>query len=375
MFARLSKRGKIAVKVFYTWGKAAMQEKYDPGFNKNIEWDIPLLEGYEFDFVTNTASKPGSHHFTGINNPGLIRDIEDWQADFVLVFGWAFKSHLKAICYFHKKIPVIFRGDSTLLAEKSWLKKISRTVFLKWVYRHVDLALYVGSHNKNYFLHHGLTSKQLLFAPHAVDNYRFSIEHEKFSDEASKWREKLNIGNQQIVFLFAAKLDDNKNAGLLINSFISLNNPDTHLIIAGSGDKENDLYSLYKESKNIHFLPFQNQSVMPVLYRVGDVFVVPSRSETWGLSINEAMACGRALLVSDKCGAAVDLVKDGVNGFIFRSDDETDLRIKMEKCALSKDQLISFGTASLKMIASWNYTTSCETIEAVVKKTWQNIDD
>ena len=166
LFKLLSERSKIQIKIFYTWGETALN-KFDPGFGKNIEWDIPLLNGYEYSFVKNISSNPGSHHFSGIDNPGLVKAIEAWEADAVLVYGWAFKSHLKVMRYFHKKIPVFFRGDSTLLGQKSLFKKIFRTIFLKWVYSYADKALYVGTHNKNYFLQNGLNDAQLVFVPHA----------------------------------------------------------------------------------------------------------------------------------------------------------------------------------------------------------------
>ena len=366
LFALLKQRGNIQVKIFYTWGESVLKDKYDPGFNKNIEWDIPLLEGYDYVFVKNTSAEPGSHHFKGIDNPELVRGIEGWNADTVLVYGWAFKSHLKAIRYFNKKIPVLFRGDSTLLGQKNIFKKMARTIFLKWVYSHVDKALYVGTHNRNYFLRSGLRESQLVFVPHAVDNDRFSGNDEKFSEAAAAWREKLNIAAEEIVFLFAAKLDDNKNAALLIESFAALEKQNIHLVIAGNGDKEKQLYSAYEGYEHIHFLPFQNQSNMPVLYRVGDVFVIPSRSETWGLSINEAMACSRVILASNACGAAVDLVKDGTNGYVFESGNASDLKDKMQKCISDKNELKKCGAASFDLIKDWNYEHACKAIEFLV---------
>ena len=366
LFALLAKRDNISIKVFYTWGEAVMQKKYDPGITKNIEWDIPLLEAYEYLFLKNTSLKPGSHHFAGIENPELVSAIETWKADAVLIYGWAFKSHLRAMRHFHKRIPVFFRGDSTLLGKKNILKKLFRTIFLKWVYSRVDKALYVGTNNKNYFLQHGLKESQLVFVPHAVDNDRFSENDEKFSVAAAAWRKELDIAAADIVFLFAAKLDDNKNAELLIESFKALKKNDTHLIIAGNGEKEKQLYSDYAGNKNIHFLPFQNQSNMPVLYRVGDVFVIPSRSETWGLSLNEAMACSRAVIASDTCGAAVDLVNNGRNGYTFESGNASDLKDKMQKCISGKDELKKLGAASFQLIKDWNYTHACKTIESLV---------
>ena len=66
---------------------------------------------------------------------------------------------------------------------------------------------------------------------------------------------------------------------------------------------------------------------MPIVYRLGDVFVLPSKGpiETWGLSVNEAMACSRAIIVSDRCGCGVDLVKEGINGYIFKRKSVKDL--------------------------------------------------
>ncbi|MEY4335633.1 MAG: hypothetical protein RLZZ45_552, partial [Bacteroidota bacterium] len=83
---------------------------------------------------------------------------------------------------------------------------------------------------------------------------------------------------------------------------------------------------------SITILPFQNQSLMPIVYRLADIYVLPSKGpeETWGLGINEAMACGKAVLVSDKCGAANDLLGDGQSGFVFKAEDESDLIQKME---------------------------------------------
>ena len=109
----LTERGNLAIKVFYTWGDAVLENKYDPGFGKSIEWDIPLLKGYDFTFVKNASLNAGSHHFGGINNPSLIREIKEWGPDAVLVYGWCFKSHLSAMRYFKGRIPVLFRGDST----------------------------------------------------------------------------------------------------------------------------------------------------------------------------------------------------------------------------------------------------------------------
>lgn len=363
LFALLSKRANITTKVFYTWGETVLQKKYDPGFNKNIEWDLPLSEGYDYSFVKNVATDKGSHHFKGINNPGLVSGIEEWQADAVLVYGWAFQSHLKVMRYFHRKIPVLFRGDSVSLVKLPFIKNLARNIFLKWVYSHIDFALYVGTHNKNYFKNLGIKESQLLFAPHAVDNERFKSVLKLESGVVENWKRSLGIEFEAIVFLYAGKLDGNKNVALLAKAFSDINHPNIHLIIAGNGITEQDLELHFASHPRIHFLPFQNQSKMPALYGLTDVFVLPSLKETWGLAINEAMACGKAILVSDTCGAAVDLIDEGINGHSFKSNDPDDLKTKMILFLENKEKVDKMGRQSLQKIEEWNFVETAKVIE------------
>lgn len=366
LFALLTKRAAIRVKVFYTWGEDVLQKKFDPGFNKNIEWDIPLLEGYEYSFVQNIAKDKGSHHFRGIDNPTLNKEIKDWGADAILVYGWSFKSHLKALRYFHGKLQVLFRGDSISLSSLPFLKKIVRNIFLKWVYRHIDYAFFVGTHNKKYFKSLGLHKNQLIFAPHAVDNERFIKVGKDGEVQIANWKKDLGIVENQIILLYAGKLDYNKNVGLLASAFKEINKRDTHLVIAGSGITESMLKKEFSAQPNIHFLPFQNQSIMPAVYGLADVFVLPSLSETWGLAINEAMACGKAILAGDACGAAIDLVKESKNGFIFKSNDPQDLAKKMKMLVNDKNKLKDMGEASGNFIRDWSFEKTAKAIEAIM---------
>ena len=372
LYAMLQQRGNIAIKVFYTWGEEVLLKKYDPGFDKTIKWDIPLLEGYEFEFVKNIATDKGSHHFKGIDNPTLIHKIEQWNTDAILVYGWCFRSHLKVLRYFHNKIPVLFRGDSTLLKEPLLPKKIIRSIFLKWVYSKVNFALYVGSRNKEYYQAWGLKPDELVFAPHAIDNNRFMFPDALLNEQAFLKRKELGIAPGALVFLFAGKLDDNKNVQLLLDAFIDLNNAAIHLLIAGNGIAEKELQSMAAGKTNIHFLPFQNQQFMPVLYRIGTVLVLPSLTETWGLSVNEAMACSRPVLMSDSCGAATDLVKEGKNGYTFSSGNKASLIQKIQHILDHHEALEDWGKVSLEIIKDWNYAVTCEVIESIVKRAATN---
>ena len=366
VFQLLAKRCNL--KVFYTWGEDVLKDKYDPGFGKIITWDIPLLEGYDYEFVKNIAKNPGSHAKDGINNPELIKSIESWKADAVLIFGWNFISHLQAMKYFKGKIPVLFRGDSTLLDKSSFIKKKVRKLYLSYVYKFIDYALYVGTANKKYYTYCGLKNNQLVFAPHAIDNHRFSSINENHQQFISETKNKFQIKDADITFVFCGKFEYKKNPLLLLKAFNKLAQPNVHLIFVGNGALENEMKEEAKNNKLIHFLPFQNQSFMPAVYRLGDVYCLPSQGpgETWGLAVNEAMACSSAVLVSDKCGCAADLVKDGVNGYIFKSNNLQDLTEKLELMVSNKKHLPAMGNKSFELILDWSFEAIADAVADVI---------
>ena len=136
-------------------------------------------------------------------------------------------------------------------------------------------------------------------------------------------------------------------------------------MILGNGELEEKLKSKAAGAPNIHFMDFQNQSVMPVVYQACNLFCLPSKGpgETWGLAVNEAMACGKAVLVSDKVGCAIDLVKNEYNGMIFKNEDLDDLKEKLSRLATSDELLKNYGNNSKKLISNWNFSKIAEEIE------------
>ena len=362
LFRLLAARGNISCKVFYTWEREATA--YDIDFKRVIEWDIPLLDGYEHEFISNQGIL--RRDFRGVKNPDLIKKIEAWNADAVLVIGWNYYSHLNVLRYFKKRIPVFFRGDSTLLDEKPGIKTFARRIFLRWIYSHINTAFYVGTHSKSYFLAHGLRNNQLVFTPHAVDNERFANTNGLYAQEAFKLRHELGIKESDVVLLFAGKFQAKKCPELLIKVFLTFNDPSLQLVLVGNGEQEEYLKQLAGDHPRIHFRPFQNQSSMPVLYRVGDIFCLPSQGpgETWGLAINEAMACGRAVIVSDRCGCATDLIQNGKNGFIFKYNNIADLTKKIQYFLDHKEDIGKMGRAGLQIIQNWSFNSIVTAIEA-----------
>ncbi|WP_304062842.1 glycosyltransferase family 4 protein [Pedobacter glucosidilyticus] len=382
LFQLLAKETNLTV--FYTWGEGSLK-KLDPGFNRVIEWDIPLLEDYPYQFLKNESKYPGSHHFKGIINPNLIEHIEEFNPDAIILIGYAYQSHLQVLRHFKGKTPLWFRGDSTLLDKDAGWKKYIKSIYLKWVYSHVDLAFYVGTANKAYFKKYGLKERQLVFAPHAIDSGRFA---ENRAEEAAVLRKKLHIRPEDVLILFAGKLEPKKDPELLLDAFIemikskkAMHNEKSHLLFVGNGILEESLKlkveSLKREAKSesldnnwtsaslinsIHFMGFQNQQMMPVLYQACDVFCLPSKGpgETWGLAVNEAMASGKAVILANKVGCAADLVKENINGFVFEAHRKSQLTAILDK--LEKNHLEKMGLASKEIIKQWSFEKQVSSI-------------
>jgi glycosyltransferase involved in cell wall biosynthesis len=329
---------KVELKVYYT---ATKSKTYDEKFQREIYWDIPLLSGYNYEWISDSTR---------------ISQISSFKPQCLLIYGWAPKGHLQILRYFKNKTRVLFRGDSTLLKQLPWWKDMVKEIALKWVYQHVNYAIYTGTNNKAYFQKYGLKEAQLKFAPHTIDNQRFAIPR-----PTAALRKKLGILHTDTLVLFAGKFNDNKNVLMLLKAFIEINIKNTQLLFVGNGLLETQIRQEALKYANVHLLPFQNQQSIPGIYQACDLFCLPSKSESWGLSINEAMACGKAVLVSDQCGAAVDLVTPN-NGRVFKSNHPDDFKKQLKNLLNNPASLKEAGKYAKEIISRWNFDTQVENI-------------
>lgn len=367
LFKLLHERNVIEIMVFYTWGDSVLLNKYDPGFGINTFIDRTLLEKYQYTFVFNTASNKGSSHFFGIINPSIIELIKMYKPTALLVYGWSFYSHLQILRHFKKKIPILFRGDSTILNEINFFKKIIRTQFLKWVYSKIDYALYVGKNNYDYYKIAGLPSSKLIFVPHAIDIEKFEKLTSLQTERVVDFRNKLQIPKNDFIFLYAGKFEKNKNVELLLKAFMeSKFNNQVHLLLVGNGILQDKFLKMSVNNNQIHYLEFQSYLDMPAIYELCDVFVLPSNKETWGLCVNEAMANGKPIIVSDKCGCAIDLIDGNDIGYIFESKNIQDLKNKLQQI-YSEREIFPLKKEIVKnKIASYSFENIAQSIEKIV---------
>ncbi|MEM9922935.1 MAG: glycosyltransferase family 4 protein [Cyanobacteria bacterium P01_D01_bin.50] len=355
-FRYLAETGGLSIKVFYLWN-FGVTKQIDAGFKQAFQWDIPLLSGYDYEFVPNVSSKPGTNHFWGLQNPSLISRVREYNPNAVLLMNYNYASLYNFLWKWNtRKAPLLFRGDSHRLISARGIKTWAKKEFITQIYRRFAACLYVGKANYEYFRYHGVKSENLFLSPHAVDNNRFFSQAENANQQAIVWKQELGIPQNHAVILFAGKFESIKRPIDLLKAFIQANRSEVSLLFVGAGSLEDDLKSQALNHPNIYFAPFQNQSLMPRTYAVADLIVLPSRSETWGLAINEAMCLKRAVIVSSHVGCAQDLVHPGKNGLIFPADNINALAQSLKEALSDRKRLQKWGEESLKIISKYSYS-------------------
>lgn len=367
LFRELSSRSGLELRVFYSWEGTAKAD--DPEFGRPIAWDVPLLDGYDWDMVPNIARDPGTHHYRGLDNPDMNRRVADWRPDALLVYGWAWRTHFRAMRHFKGRLRVLLRGDSTLLTGSSvaW-KRILRRPALTWVYRHVDVALSPGLQNHAYLRMMGVAEHRIRQMPHAIDTERFSPQNTVYSRSADQIRRRIGMKDGETTFVYAGKLVARKSVDTLISAFqkVASINEATRLLIVGEGAERERLEAMAAEQPRITFLGFRNQMEMPSVYLAGDVFVLPSQNETWGLAVNEALALGRPVIASDRVGAAPDLLLGKTYGRIFPCGDPVALSTAMLEFVSRRQDLVELGIDARRDSASWSLPAAAEALLAVL---------
>jgi len=289
----------------------SLEEYYDVEFQKHLKWDIDLLAGTNFSFSKKifSISEPG---FLSPINPFLFFELIKLKPDFIWVHGWNNISIFSVILFklFFKK-KIFLRGESRELgSEYSIRKKLRNAIVNTLILRNIDLFFYIGKHNREFYITRKCRSDQLVFMPYCVDN-------SFFYDPGHRSRESRDNG---LRFLMASKLSPRKQVLESVDAFLLVARQysiKSCLTIAGDGELRAAVEARCMASNGQVVLEgFASQTKLRDLYHNADVFVLLSVNEMWGLTVNEAMASGCAILTSADVGCAIDLVEHGVNGFV-----------------------------------------------------------
>jgi len=361
-FQELAQEPGLLLRVFYLWDFGVSRQR-DRGFGQSLQWDIPLLEGYDYTFVANAARDPGTHHVAGLDNPTLVGELLRWRPDAVLLFGYAYRSHLRLLLVPRLwSVPLILRGDSHQLAPRSGIKPRLAKLLRKLLFRRFAAGLPVGQANAAWMAQSGIPRRRQFLTPHAVDNVRFQAAASEAEQAARAWRQQLGIPAAAPVVLFAGKFEAKKRPLDLLAAFAALHHPTAVLVFVGAGPLEAELQrrGAALAPGRVILQGFQNQSTMPRTYALADLVVLPSfgSGETWGLCINEAMNLARPVLVSSHVGCGPDLVIHGKTGWIFPASDRGSLQAALAEALRDRQRLKAMGQAAREWIDHFSYAAA-----------------
>jgi len=336
------------------------------GFGVSFTWDLPLLEGYRSEVLKNVSSKPSVTTFGGCDTPEIADRIRNGGFDAFIVNGWVVKSCLQTLwaCRRHG-VPCIVRGEANDLRPRAWWKRLLQRQLVS----QYSAFLAIGQANASFYRARGIPAARLFPALYCVENERFAKAAEGVDRNAA--RQHFGLRNDSIVFLFSGKFIVKKQPMCLLQSLRLAAARETRIevLMVGDGELRAKCEAYARENQlPVRFAGFLNQSEIVNAYVAADCLLLPSdHGETWGLVVNEAMACGRPAIVSDQVGCAADLVIPGKTGDIFSFGNWEQLADLMFEGANHPDVLHAWGEAARHRIASYSPAAAADGITQAIE--------
>jgi glycosyltransferase involved in cell wall biosynthesis len=287
---------------------------------------------------------------------GVIKVIGEFKPTVVNLTGY-YDLASWAILFFCK-----IKGIKTILSNESTASDHSRNSIKEFIksliIKQFDGFFNFGTLSKEYVLSLGGKPEQMLVNRNCVDNLALRKIYKKSVINRIIGQKRLGLSAKN--FIFVGRLIDFKNLFRFLEAFgiaQKTSNQDWGVIILGDGELKNDLQNFVFE-KNIQKISFQqgvSWQQVPEYLALSNALVLPSHSEPWGLVVNEAMACGLPVLVSNKCGCAIDLVKNGENGFTFSPENLEELTNLLRNfMTMNEERLSRMGNISEKIIKDYS---------------------
>lgn len=370
LFRRLASEPDIDLHVYFC-SDAGATEYWDDGFGQTLRWDVPLLDGYDWTVLENFGGKADQSRFTGLFNPGIVNRIRQDRLDALVVRGWGHATELLAVMTaLRRHVPYMIWGETTLQGRPSpWLSGWKARV-VGAIVQNAHAVLPIGRHSIEFYRAFGVADDAMFLAPYAVDNAFFMRAAQDRATHRRSVRERLAIPVDMPIILFAGKLIDRKRPAELLRAYARSSMQDrAALVFAGNGIEYSYLKELVTTLKlvNVRFLGFQPQHALTSIYCASDLLALPSRFETWGLVLNEAMSCGLPVIASAGVGAAVDLISNGENGYVYEPGDVDALARGLAAILGDDGKRHRMGEASQARIRSWSYEENVAAFGAAIE--------
>jgi glycosyltransferase involved in cell wall biosynthesis len=333
------------------WPEAPVQQ-YGVSESAILDKRFPSLRKYSIQLAATIA---------------LLERILRKRPDYLIIYGYTRLPQLAALGWcLLTKLPFAIAGDATYYADKaSGIRRLLKKLWLGVISKRAAAIITVGKASTMFWEVYGACSEKIFNAPFAVDNDFFAAESQKKKSEAAIFRRQ-NGWHGKTIFLYVGRLIKRKNVDLLIRAIQQLGDENVLALIVGQGEEQIALEALALGDRRIYFAGSASQTELPFFYALADVLVLPSQAEPWGLVVNEAMACGLAVVTHWQCGAAIDLVTTA-NGILLRSFTVEELTAALKLIASNGEKLRRMQERSREKIVSWSFDNAASSIERAVE--------
>ena len=314
-----------------------------------------LPDQYSYELLFDTYIEQVG---TGAKIRALTERMRAYRPDVILLTGYYDPAQITLMLIAKLSgIKLIIQTESTPVDQnRSWPKEWVKSRIISMA----DGFFCFGTPQASYLIQLGVRPEKILVQRNAVvDNTKLrQVYNQAFPNRSEKQQ---SLGLKPFNFIYVGRLAAEKNLTVLIDAFHQalLQTPhqtDWGLVLLGDGDQKSTLqHQIDRLNLNsfIQILPNQPWYRVPETLSLADVLVLPSLSEPWGLVVNEAMACGMPVLVSNRCGCAPDLVQDGQNGYVFDPLRRDELVNCLLKFIDGRADLNKMGQVSAEIISSY----------------------
>jgi glycosyltransferase involved in cell wall biosynthesis len=360
LFRYINEHSNIDLTVLYQ-SDVSLKPYFDAQMGTQVQWDVDLLGGYKHQFLPMVGSNAVTN--LGPINYGIHAALSEGGYDALWTHGYAHPVTWRGLAAARRLgMKTMVRIESTdEVAVRRPLTSNVKESMLRWLFQRTDAFLSIGSLNRDYFMKRGVPPEKIFMVPYAVDNRFFQEKVAEARERREELRNELGLQPGRPVILYASKFTKRKRAIDLLEAYIGLSahgeEPQPYLVMAGNGEEFPAVEARARQTgwSSIKLVGFKNQTELPGLFDLCDVFVLVSDAEPWGLIFNEIMNAGKAVIGSDEVGCRVDLIHDGENGFVVKVGDVAALTDRLRRITSDPGLAAKMGKKSLDIINNWGY--------------------
>ena len=277
----------------------------------------------------------------------LCLDVISWLSrpfDAVVLCGYSSPTQMLAMAWLRlHRIPFYLEVDGGLVRKESELKYR----YKKLLVSSTTWWISSGEHTTDYLCHYGAKRDRVFRYPFTSLWQKEIPEAVPGEEEKCRLRRQLGLPEEKIV-LYAGRYDPKKGMDDLLHCVPRLDRSYGFCFVGGEPTAEHRRFCQEHDLRNVHFVGFQSKQGLHRYYCAADVLVLPTKSDVWGLVLNEAMACGLPVITTDQCVAGLELIRDGENGYIVPVDDNEALTQRIQD--VLEGDFARMGAAALETI-------------------------